>query len=166
MSYNTINQKMDELRALIESRIESTTNRQSMLSWANHNQGKQLRSNNLPNDMFIRRQFGMTHVCRSIVGSPDITYLIHYQETGAVVPTPFRLKTRNPAYFKGIDERNCERNDILNDEDKLFRLSCAVDRMQTAIVDYERAVVNLKEVNIESDYLAVEKYAGKLKLAQ
>lgn len=156
-----------ELRSLIENKIEDEQIPATMLKWAEENQGKQLRSNNVPDGMIVRRQHGMTQIMNKDWwkdGTPHSSYLIDHNETGVLVPTPEQLKGKNPANYAGLEERNASRRNLLADPDKVEKLNQSISGCLLAVKVYRAAFANLEKVAgyPNPEVYDIQKWAGMI----
>ena len=151
---------ISEIISFVTQRIEDETERERVLAWAEANQGKAVRSNNLPKGFIVNRQYGMTHLetpdYSPSHGHNGSSYHIAYTEKGATVPTPDKLKELSAAYFRGADERNAYRREFLADPKRFQATAAAVVRTRRAVAEYRAALVELEQV---TEYPCPERYA-------
>jgi hypothetical protein len=87
--------------------------------------------------------------------------LIDWAEKLVVVPTPEVLIERNPAYYRGVDERNESRRKLLSLPALMAEYAAAVTRLQEAVAEYREAKSHLKaQIGYMPEQYDLEKIAG------
>ena len=146
----------DEVRDLIESKMEDEDMPNLIASWATLHAGKPLTTRNVFGGYKIRRQYGMTHI-----DSPDyrdgkgFSFLIGHSERNVVIPDGATIAKKNPCYFAGAQDRNRLRLLILADEKRLTEIADAITTAQLALSSYVEAYERLESV---TDYPTPERY--------
>lgn len=146
-------QKSDVIivKETLENRMEDMTIPNLMLEWCEANQGKKLRKNNLPDcDANIRKAFGQTHLENMeywrTSGSKGWSFLIAYDEKNVVIPSPEWFREKNPAYFRGAEDRNSKRREILGDIPRIRKISEALRKCKEAQDAHESAQIELGKI--------------------
>lgn len=136
------------LREFISSRWEETSTRDAFTKACETHQGKLLTKNflkSLPSghDWRIFRQYNMTHIqdLDYIMqrGSAGYSFLIAHQETNVLVPSPETLADLNAPYFRGTDERNALRKQILENPETCKQVSELLQRIRRAKRAFDKA---------------------------
>jgi len=135
-----------ELVELIKNRMEDEVEPARIMAWAEANQGKVLRSNNVPKGFKVKRQYNMTHLEPEDRQFLRVGYLLAHRETGVTVPTPERLRKLSFSYYQGAEERNAYRRLLLADDTALLAQAAAVTRASRAVQEYRAAFASLGEI--------------------
>ena len=156
-----------EVTDLITSKIEDEATPALILEWCERNQGKRLRQNNVPTGFEVSRRYGMTQLINTDYWTKDavqLSYLICHSETGATVPTIEVMREKNTCYYKGLEERNAFRRELLASPKRLAQLQATIDRCKNAVSEYRASFECLAEI---ADYPNperhdLERFSGKL----
>lgn len=141
---------LKELRAFIQSHMEDEETPQRVLEWAQQHQGKQLRSNQIPDGFGLTRRYGMAHLetpdYRQTQGREGTSFLLGYGETGITVPSPEALQEMNPAYYSARRRRNNKRRERLESDQALEVAFNAIAIAMQYRALYRDAVQSLSEL--------------------
>ncbi len=161
-----------QLTKLINSRLEDEETPARVMAWAEANQGKPIRSNNVPDGFRVVRQYGMTDLqtldyARSH-GHKGAAYLVAHRETGATVPTPATLRDLACPHYRGIEERNAWRRKMLANPAELETIAKAISRTQRAVNKYRKAQEALEALtdHPRPDWIILRDAAGVIKEAR
>jgi len=134
----------NELRKLIESKIEDQTIPNRVMDWARKNAGKGLRKNNLPEGLTLRQNCGMTHLDFPSKNGDYNSFLLDWKTVNVVVPTEAELKARNTCWYEALEERNKIRIQFLNNPDKV---QDAADKITDCANRRDAYLLSLSELN-------------------
>lgn len=145
----------ESLRAFIESRLENEAIPAAVLEVARELAGKPVNIRQLsklpklngyafnrPNEWRIRKGYGMTHLETSAYsanekshhaprwGATDdaekFSFLLCHRETGATWPDVERFREQGSPYYRGTDDRNLIRRELIGSPDTLDAAAAAI----------------------------------------
>jgi len=149
-----------ELRKFIESMMEDETIPREVLKWVEKMQSKKVRANNLPAGYKKKIIAGMTYLQENWFTSitTDHQFLLSYDTVNVVCPSPNEFKEHNTCYYKGRQERNTNRLDILNDHAALSLLAKKITQIRVLRSKFNVASKELDDMLEIGDGYSADRY--------
>lgn len=130
----------NKLKELVESCLENESEPAGMLAWAERMAGRKLTKAMIPADYVISKNYGMTQLVR-IVQQPAeqerYSFLLRHHTVNVLVPDVETFKELNSQYYRGLQERNGYRRELL-DDGRLLLLTKAMNDYIDGWVRLER----------------------------
>jgi hypothetical protein len=152
-----------QLLDILQSSMEDTRIPDAIAAYADQRAGKPVTKSDaeklespLGVPVRIQRQHGMTHVSWTSSADPrryEHQLLLAHSETNVRWPSGAELREKEPAYFRGRDERNTARRKLLNEHQLL---TGTPDRDQSTIARTAAAIVKFRAAQEELTQLMAE----------
>lgn len=151
----------DQVKAALESQLEDTEIPAKVLAWVEKNQGKKLRTNNVPEGTSISHSYGSTRLVTEDYyrhqGNKGFCFSVSGEVTHVVVPTPEEWQSKNIRYYRAAEERNSKRREVLDSSENLER----VTHLLNSVADASNTLIGLvQELNGEPDTHTLKELIG------
>ena len=159
--------KDKDLIAFLNSRLEDERPPALIRAMCEKHQGKVLTKRHVPDGFHIRRQYEMTHIENDGCWQKDTplhSFIVGWRETNVIIPDPETMRENNTHAFKGREERNAARREMLADDDHRRTLLIAINKVRSAVQSYRDAIERLEILSPPhyTDSCEIGRLAGRI----